>query len=252
MEETSKLNENSQQQTEKFVFKAGPTLKPKSKLLIIIVLLVIALTIVIAISFVTIYLTKSGSLPSIKQVFNNTGANKPEVTQNKTANEKISTPTNDTTAFLKLKYVPIGSCPLATNCKKAIQIGNSIKGISIDFLGLGFNLSDSNSVIYAVIDGTVVTQNTVKNGEKISIVSIVNKQRDTKINYEFPQDQYKPLIVSGNIQEAQKIGNLKNNTNIKYGSNTFSFTISMQRTTASEYLELKSSANGLGIESPDQ
>ncbi len=172
---------------------------------------------------------------------------KQKIITNKTAKIGAGPKSNRQLPIEILRTIPIVGCPVEQNlCTNSVTISES-KENTASFSAVAYNLKQGTSIISA-INGDIELKNESINGQKLIVLTIVNRARNIKVNYEFEINSFKYTATQINKTEQGKVlGEIIDRQIINQFGNKFNLIFSIQNLNVGKYLKIKPSPDGKGI-----
>ena len=142
---------------------------------------------------------------------------------------------------------PIVGCPIEQNlCTNSVIIPES-KENTASFSAVAYNLKQG-ATVSAAMTGDIEIKNENINGQKLLILSIVNKLRTIKVNYEFEINSFRYIASQTNkTGEGKVLGEMAGRQMINQFGNKFNLIFSIQNLNDGQYVKIKPSPDGKGI-----
>ena len=166
---------------------------------------------------------------------------------NKTVKTSTQSKSNKQLPIEILRTIPVVGCPVEQNlCTNGVTIPES-KENTASISAIAYNL-EQGATVSAVMNGDIEIKNENINGQKLLILSIINKSRNIKVNYEFEINSFRYTASQANKTEQGKVlGNIVGEDTINQFGNKFNLIFSVQNLNALQYLKIKPSPDGKGI-----
>ena len=165
-----------------------------------------------------------------------------KIITNKTVKTNIQQKANTPLPIKILGTIPIVGivgCPVEQNlCTNSVIIPES-KENTASFSAVAYNLKRGTSIISA-INGNIELKNENINGQRLLILTIVNKARNIRVNYEFEINSFRYAAAQANKTEQGKVlGEIVGRETINQFGNKFNLIFSIQNLNSGQYLRIK-------------
>lgn len=174
-----------------------------------------------------------------------------KIITNKTVKTNIQQKANKPLPMEISRTIPIVGptigCPVEQNlCTNSVTISES-KENTASFSAVAYNLKQGTSIISA-INGDIELKNEDIKGQMLLILTIVNKSRNIKVNYEFEINSFRYAAAQANkTGQGKVLGEIVGKESLNQFGNKFNLIFSIQNLNALQYLKIKPSPDGKGI-----